>query len=441
MEVKEMAIGKIIPYHSNPRKNEDAIDAVAASIEEFGFQQPIVVDKDMVIIVGHTRYAAAKQLGLTKVPVVLAKELSEEQARAYRLADNKTNELAKWDEALFSEEISGIEEIDMSLFGFGSIDWDEFEETTDEEDYHDDSLNYDTENSKKLSDMFGAPPMSVIDTKQGYWQNRKRLWASLGIESEIGRKAACLPQNLGKYGRSGSTGVSMFDPALCEIMYKWFNVENGSIYDCFAGGSVRGIVAEKLGYKYTGIELRPEQVKANKYNAKQLNVSPTWHCDDSLNADKYLKDESVDMCFTCPPYADLEVYSDLPNDISNMDYDDFLETYSKILSIACKKLKQDRFFVIVIGDVRGKNGAYRDLLSSTKNILIDNGLSLYNELILLESLASARFRAGLFFRASRKVVKVHQNVLVFYKGDINNIKANYKEDVNITELDDDIDSN
>lgn len=127
MEVKEMAIGKIIPYHNNPRKNEDAIDAVAASIEEFGFQQPIVVDKDMVIIVGHTRYAAAKELGLATVPVVVAKNLSEEQARAYRLADNKTNELAKWDEDLFVEEIGAIEEIDMSLFGFGSIDLDEAE--------------------------------------------------------------------------------------------------------------------------------------------------------------------------------------------------------------------------------------------------------------------------------------------------------------------------
>lgn len=122
-----MAIGKIIPYHNNPRKNEDAIDAVAASIEEFGFQQPIVVDKDMVIIVGHTRYAAAKELGLATVPVVVAKNLSEEQARAYRLADNKTNELAKWDEDLFVEEIGAIEEIDMSLFGFGSIDLDEAE--------------------------------------------------------------------------------------------------------------------------------------------------------------------------------------------------------------------------------------------------------------------------------------------------------------------------
>jgi len=442
MEVKEMAIGKIIPYHNNPRKNEDAIDAVAASIEEFGFQQPIVVDKDMVIIVGHTRYAAAKELGLTKVPVVVAKDLSEEQARAYRLADNKTNELAKWDEKLFAEEISGIEDIDMSLFGFGSIDWDEFEEKDDnEEDYHDDSLNYDPENAKKLSDMFGAPPVSVLDTKQGYWQCRKRFWVDLGIESEVGRKAYCLPQNLGKYGRAGATGVSMFDPALCEIMYKWFNIENGSIYDCFAGGSVRGIVAEMLGYKYTGIELRSEQVKANKSNAKKLKVNPTWYCDDSLNADKYLEDESVDMCFTCPPYADLEVYSDLPNDISNMDYNDFLETYSKILSIACKKLKQDRFFVIVIGDVRGKTGAYRDLLSSTKKIFIDNGLSLYNELILLESLGCACLRAGHFFRSTRKVVKVHQNVLVFYKGDINNIKTNYKEEVDITELDDDIDSN
>ena len=430
-----MAIGKIIPYHNNPRKNEDAIDAVAASIEEFGFQQPIVVDKDMVIIVGHTRYAAAKQLGLTKVPVVVAKDLSEEQARAYRLADNKTNELAKWDEKLFAEEISGIEEIDMSLFGFGSIDWDEFEEKDNyEEDYHDDSLNYDHENAKKLSDTFGAPPVSVLDTKQGYWQDRKRAWISLGLESEIGRKASCLPTNLGKYGRSGSSGISMFDPVLCELMYTWFNIEGGSVYDCFAGGSVRGIVADKLGYKYTGIELRQEQVDANKRNAVELGLAPTWYCDDSLNADKYIEDNSIDMCFTCPPYANLEVYSDLPNDISNMDYNNFLDTYDQILSIACRKLKEDRFFVIVVGDVRDKQGAYRNFLSDTKNIMLKNNLCLYNECILLESLGSACLRAGKFMRATRKITKVHQNVLIFYKGNIKNIKEIYSDDIEISDI-------
>lgn len=124
MEVKEININNIFPYEKNPRKNDSAVDAVASSIEEFGFQQPIVVDSDMIIVVGHTRYKAAKKLGYKTVPVVVAENLDEEQARAYRLADNKLNELSKWDLDLFAEEIAEIENIDMSLFGFGEIDID-----------------------------------------------------------------------------------------------------------------------------------------------------------------------------------------------------------------------------------------------------------------------------------------------------------------------------
>ncbi len=124
MEVKEININKIYPYENNPRDNDKAVEAVANSIEEFGFQQPIVVDRDMVIIVGHTRFKAAQRLGLKTVPVVIAKNLDDEQARAYRLADNRTNELATWNEAMLIEEIGLIEDIDMSLFGFGDIDLD-----------------------------------------------------------------------------------------------------------------------------------------------------------------------------------------------------------------------------------------------------------------------------------------------------------------------------
>lgn len=92
-----MALSDITPYENNPRNNEEAVEKVANSIKEFGFNQPIVVDKDNVIIVGHTRYLAAQELGLTEAPVIVAENLSEEQARAYRLADNKTGELAGWD--------------------------------------------------------------------------------------------------------------------------------------------------------------------------------------------------------------------------------------------------------------------------------------------------------------------------------------------------------
>ena len=84
-------------------------------------------------------------------------------------------------------------------------------------------------------------------------------------------------------------------------MYLWYCTKGGSIYDCFAGGSVRGIVAEKLGYKYQGIDIRQEQVDANNDNAKEIGVAPTWYCDDSLNVDKYIEDNSIDMIFSCPP--------------------------------------------------------------------------------------------------------------------------------------------
>ena len=121
MKIIEKNIAEITPYEHNPRKNDEAVDKVAASIKEFGFKQPIVVDKDGIIIVGHTRYKAAKELGLETVPVLVADDLSEEQAKAYRLADNKTNEFAGWDFEMLDTELFDISNVDMSKFGFEEI--------------------------------------------------------------------------------------------------------------------------------------------------------------------------------------------------------------------------------------------------------------------------------------------------------------------------------
>lgn len=118
MKVENKPIDSIKPYENNPRDNDDAINAVANSIHEFGWQQPIVVDKDNVIIAGHTRYKAAQSLGLKEVPVVVASNLSDQQAKAYRLADNKTAELADWDTKKLDEELQDILDIDMTDFGF-----------------------------------------------------------------------------------------------------------------------------------------------------------------------------------------------------------------------------------------------------------------------------------------------------------------------------------
>lgn len=119
VEVKDIEIGRIRPYEDNPRHNDDAVGAVAESIRQFGWKQPIVVDKDGVIVAGHTRYKAAQKLGYETVPCVMADDLTEEQVRAYRLADNKTADLAEWDFGKLNRELANIAEIDMSTFGFG----------------------------------------------------------------------------------------------------------------------------------------------------------------------------------------------------------------------------------------------------------------------------------------------------------------------------------
>ena len=118
MKVRETPIGEVRPYPGNPRVNDGAVEAVAASLREFGWQQPIVVDADGTIIAGHTRYKAAKRLGMGTVPVVVASELTPEQVQAYRLADNRVGELATWDMGLLAGELDGICGIDMGEFGF-----------------------------------------------------------------------------------------------------------------------------------------------------------------------------------------------------------------------------------------------------------------------------------------------------------------------------------
>lgn len=135
MKVIEMDINEVKPYENNPRINEGGVEATANSIKEFGWQQPLVVDKDHVIIVGHTRLKAAEKLGLKKVPVVVAGGLSEDQVKAYRLADNKTGELSDWNIDMLEIELGGIEELDMGDFGFDdSVDiFDDDQEVSEDE--------------------------------------------------------------------------------------------------------------------------------------------------------------------------------------------------------------------------------------------------------------------------------------------------------------------
>ena len=569
-----------------------------------------------------------------------------------------------------------------------------------------------------LRDRFMEPPFSVLDSMGGKWQARKREWKALGIESHLGRDVGCMPKwgngeldenGLDKFGRKPMTETSIFDPALCELIYNWYCPDGGSILDPFAGGSVRGIVANYLGYNYTGIDIREEQVVANREQAKRLfpkGGEPTWivgdsnmvldtisggvtnkpkpivpitpitkygevwikredlflacgaggakargayflvrdavargfttittagsrkspqiniiakickqlnlrfvahtpegelgddlleaqrlgaeiiqhragynnviisrardwaaennafevpfgmMCHEAVNQTKtqvqsiplgvkrivipvgsgvnlcgllwglveakhnipvlgvivgadptatlnkyapegwqdmvrlerstydyheevknniwngitldpiyeakclpYLEDgdlfwvvglrsslnptrdlfaynteleggsaeitrgegnaglaaKKYDLIFSCPPYADLEVYSDLEGDISNKNYDEFLRLYGSIIAKSCKLLKAGGYACFVVGDIRDKRGFYRDFISHTKAAFIKAGLGLYNEAILLQPLGTAMLRAGKIFEAGKKLTKVHENVLIFKK--------------------------
>lgn len=117
MQIINKPIGELKPYKNNPRINDKAVDAVAASIKEFGFKQPCVIDTDNVLICGHTRLKAAQKLGLSEIPCILADDLTDDQIKAFRLADNKTAELAEWDFSLLDIELADID-LDMSEFGF-----------------------------------------------------------------------------------------------------------------------------------------------------------------------------------------------------------------------------------------------------------------------------------------------------------------------------------
>jgi len=116
MKIIEKPLAEILPYIRNPRKNDDAVKAVAASIKEFGFMQPIVLDKENIIIAGHTRYKAAESLGLKTAPCVIAEDLTEAQIKAYRIIDNKVGEKAEWDNELLALELADLNEIDWSMF-------------------------------------------------------------------------------------------------------------------------------------------------------------------------------------------------------------------------------------------------------------------------------------------------------------------------------------
>ena len=450
MQVENVLIADLKKFDRNPRQMPGRMaKALRESLDRFGIVEPLVVNRrDNTIIGGHQRLDAAEALGLKTVPVVFV-DLDEADATALNIALNKIE--GEWDFDTLSDLLAELDGTDFDLESLG-FDEAELESLLSE------AAPFSDAESVSLVERFGAPPFSILDTRQGYWQERKQQWLALGIEGEKGRgedadgsgvlwdsvtvrdkqfypKKLAAEKRLGRklttkefiahhydpesMDAASANGTSIFDPVLCELAYRWFCPPDGRILDPFAGGSVRGIVAAKLGRGYTGIELRDAQVEANREQAAKIvpDKTPEWIVGDSREVLKGLNSEA-DFIFSCPPYFDLEVYSDDGADLSNAgDYDAFLEAYRDIIAKAAGLLKEDRFACFVVGDVRDKRGILRNFVSDTIAAFRDAGLALYNEAILINTAGSLPVRVRRQFEAGRKLGKMHQNVLVFVKGD------------------------
>ena len=409
LEIKYLNIDALTPYEKNARRHaEEDLSGIEASIREFGFLDPIGIWGDKNIIVeGHGRLMAAKAIGMKEVPTIRLDNLTDEQRRAYALAHNKTAELSSWDIDLLDFELDSITDIDMSAFGF---------------DINKTLTDYDTDtNHVSLNDRFIIPPFDIFDARQGYWTERKRMWNErIG---DLGQARA----NAKAYSiETMKSGTSILDPVLSEVVLKWFtpNAES-KCFDCFAGDTVFGFVAGTMGHVFRGIELRQEQVDFNNDRTQKLDCE--YICDDGRNVANHIEENTQDLLFSCPPYYDLEVYSNDPNDASNQStYAEFYEILDTAFTNAIRCLKENRFAVIVVVDIRDKRGAYYNFPGDIISTFSKNGMILYNNIKLLTPLGTAQIRAGKYMKG-RKVAHVYQDVLVFYKGNPSLIKDIFPE--------------
>lgn len=440
---------------NNPRKiSKESMEQLVKSITDnpdYFEARPIILSDrtgELVIIAGNQRYKAAKKIGLKQVPTFLLSGLTEEREREIVIRDNVSN--GEWDNDILRDAWG---ECPLEDWGV-SVSWKD-ESIGNQED---------KVGEVKLRDKFGIPPFSIFDARSGEWQERKREWKSvIQIKGESREKTLSsslmmkfpdlyakiskgakdmgitqqeyfdnyLSEDDRKKANDGcySAGVSLFDPVVSEICARWFTpYDNAKIFDCFAGDCFKGLVFDKLGYEFTGIELREEQVKENIEQVILHNARAKYICDDGRNVLKHIPEKSQDLLFSCPPYFDLEVYSDREDDASNQkDYDSFFSILAKAYTDALKCLKDNRFIVIVVGDVRSKrDGAYYDFVGDVKKLFIAQGVKLWNDIVLVENIGAAAIRANNPMK-TRKVVKTHQNILVFYKGDTKQIKNIFKE--------------
>lgn len=398
------------------------MNALRRSMKKFNYIVPIVIDQNDMIADGEHRRAVAKEYGMQEVPCVVVEMKDDSDRRLLRQTLNQlrgqndpikyADELAvilaagKLDELeyLIAEDVSEFKKIlsrhkgfDLGLGGPGS-----------------------------LAKRFGVPPFSVLDVTTSTWQNRKREWLNWGIVSEEGRThVSYWNTNL----IPSLPSVSLFDPVLAEISYRWFTPKQRSrILDPFSGGSVRGIVASFLGHEYHGIDIRKEQTDANVKQWERLKArmpdnspAPTWYAGDSFRLEETLpqieRDNKFDMLLTSPPYYGQEKYSDDKDDLSNLDYEQFMARYLVIIEKCASVMKEGSFIVWNTSNSRKpEDGEIASITSAMTRKLKSCGFMLASELVLVRAVASLPMMINRQFTKHRTVGSRHEMVMVYFKG-------------------------
>jgi hypothetical protein len=291
--VERRPLCELIPYARNARTHTEVqVAQIAASMREWGWTAPVLVDEDGTIIAGHGRVLAAQRLQWTEAPVMVARGWTPAQVRAYRIADNRLAEQSAWDSDLLAGELDDLRDLSfpLPLIGFEPGELADLIGSPGSGENSSDEGITEEEATGRLADRFLIPPFSVLSARDGWWLERKRAWLALGIRSEEGRGANLLrfsaQANAFQAGAKPYSktavhdfdggngweieGTSVFDPVLTEIAYRWWSPPGGLVLDPFAGGSVRGIVAAKLGRRYVGVDLSASQIEANRQQAAQI---------------------------------------------------------------------------------------------------------------------------------------------------------------------------
>lgn len=489
MKTELVKLSQIRVNGANPRIiKDDKFAKLVNSILDFPKMlelRPIVVDDTLVCLGGNMRYRALTFIAEMPIDDLKArlcdirgfqkKTEAEKEALVEhweRWQDNPTAPIIR------AADLSDEEQKEFIIkdnVGYGEWDYDMLANDWEAEDLEDwgldvwQSNNNDGgdgagESSKpangSLADRFVIPPFSILDTRKGYWQARKKMWRSKVTSVDIGGSredtliqspeikykdlyqrtrqhreelGISFKEYLDKYvpddvkereaSKVLAQGTSLFDPVLAEIVMRWFCPPGGCILDPFGGEQTKGIVAGVLGLTYRGCEIRPEQVALNSEACKDYpNVH--YDCGDSNNIAEIVKERGFDLCFTSPPYYDLEVYS--KEDMSALGtYEEFMAQYENIFRQCVGMLADGAFLVVKIGEIRNKQtGAYRNFVGDNISLFMRLGLTYYNEIIMVETGASTALRASRYMD-SRKVAKMHQNILVFYKGNLKDIKKKY----------------